>query len=208
MLRPCIRPESRRTLAHYDAHAESFWQGTRDHDVSQNLDALLDTLAGRRSPPFRILDFGCGPGRDLAELARRGHLPTGLDGASRFVKMARAHARCEVLHQDFLALDLPTEAFDGVFCNASLFHVPRADLPRVFAELHATLAARGVLFCSNPRGDDVEGFQGDRYGCFLQLEGWTELFVDAGFTLLSHYYRPANRPRAEQPWLAMVLGRG
>ncbi len=207
MLRLRIRPESRRTLAHYDAHADSFWQGTRDHDVSQNLDALLGALARRRSPPFRILDLGCGPGRDLAELARRGHLPTGLDGASRFAEMARAHAGCEVLHQDFLALALPAEAFDGIFCNASLFHVPRADLPRVLVELRSALAPGGVLFASNPRGADVEGFQGDRYCCFMELDAWAQLFVDAGFTLLSHYYRPPNRPRPEQPWLAMVLGR-
>ncbi|MGH7873149.1 MAG: SAM-dependent methyltransferase, partial [Candidatus Binatia bacterium] len=51
------------TLTHYNDHADSFWHGTRDHDVSQNRDALLNSLHGRA--PFRILDFGCGPGRDL-----------------------------------------------------------------------------------------------------------------------------------------------
>ena len=47
------------TLKHYNEHAEAFWQGTRDHNVSQNIEALLTSIEGE--PPFTILDFGCGP---------------------------------------------------------------------------------------------------------------------------------------------------
>src|SRR6185503_18565843 len=78
------------TLAHYNDHAESFWQGTRDHDVSQNRNALLSSLPG--PGPFRILDFGCGPGRDLAAFRDLGHEPIGLDGAERFVELARHYS--------------------------------------------------------------------------------------------------------------------
>ena len=46
-----------RTLAHYDEQALSYWNGTRDHDVSQNVDALLRHIEAR--PPFELLDFGC-----------------------------------------------------------------------------------------------------------------------------------------------------
>ena len=76
------------------------------------------------APPFAILDFGCGPGRDLKTFADLGHAPVGLEGAAPFADMARAHSGCEVWQQDFLALDLPAERFDGVFANAALFHVP------------------------------------------------------------------------------------
>ena len=99
-----LRNVSRTTLAHYDANARSFWEGTRDHDVSQNIEALLARLG---PAPQRILDLGCGPGRDLAALRALGHEPVGLDGAARFVEMARAHSGCPVLHQDFLALEPP-----------------------------------------------------------------------------------------------------
>ncbi|WP_438036927.1 class I SAM-dependent methyltransferase [Sorangium sp. So ce204] len=191
-----------RTLAHYDDHALSFWEGTRDHDVSQNRAALLAALEG--AGPFTILDLGCGPGRDLAAFRDAGHTPVGLDGSARFVEMARRHAGCEVLHQDFLHLDLGAERFDGIFANASLFHVPSKELPRVLRELHAALRPRGVLFCSNPRGDDREGWSGDRYGCYWSLERWRELVTAAGFEEIEHYYRPAGRPREQQPWLATV----
>jgi len=194
------------TIGHYDRSARSFWEGTRDHDVSQNLDALLRNLGD--GGPHRILDFGCGPGRDLIAFQARGHLPTGLEGSAEFVRMARAHSGCEVFHQDFLHLDLPRHHFDGVFANASLFHVPSQELPGVLCALYLTLKPGGVLFSSNPRGADVEGWNGDRYGVFLCLSTYRRYMESAGFVELEHYYRPPGRPRAEQPWLASVWRKG
>jgi SAM-dependent methyltransferase len=193
------------TLKHYDAHAEAFWRGTRDHDVSQNIDALLQAIEG--APPFTILDFGCGPGRDLEAFARRGHVAVGLEGAARMAAMARAHSGCAVWQQDFLALDLPDRHFDGVFANAALFHVPRAVLPRVLAELHATLKPGGVLFSSNPRGGNEEGWSDGRYGVYHDLDSWRAYMTAAGFVELAHYYRPPGLPREQQPWLASVWRR-
>jgi len=196
---------STRTLAHYEANADHFWEGTRDHDVSQNVDALLGAIEA--PPPCRILDLGCGPGRDLATFRAAGHVAVGLEGCRSFCEMARRHSGCEVLEQDFLALSLPDASFDGIFANASLFHVPRAELPRVLRDLCAALRPRGVLFASNPRGEDEEGWRGGRYGCFWRLETWRAFVTAAGFTEIAHYYRPAGKPRAEQPWLATVWRR-
>lgn len=190
------------TLGHYDRHAEAFWEGTRDHDVSQNIAALLEYI--ETDPPFAILDFGCGPGRDLETFKRLGHLATGLEGSERLAAMARAHSGCEVLQQDFLQLQLPAGRFDGVFANASLFHVPSQELPRVLGELHATLKPGGVLFCSNPRGDGQEGWNGDRYGAFHDLDAWRRYMSAARFIELAHYYRPFGLPVEQQPWLASV----
>ena len=193
------------TLAHYDEHAGDFWEGTRDHDVSQNLTALLEAIEA--APPFSILDVGCGPGRDLLALRALGHVAVGLDGAPRFVAMARAHSGCEVWQQDFLRLDLPGERFDGVFANAALFHVPTQELPRVLRQLYATLKPRGVLFTSNPRGNNDEGWSHGRYGAFHDLDAWRGYVTAAGFAEVHHYYRPAGLPRERQPWLASVWRR-
>jgi SAM-dependent methyltransferase len=195
---------AKRTLAHYDGRAVAFEAATRDHDVSQNYDALLRALAATRTAPFRILDLGCGPGRDLAWFRAQGHTPVGLDGSAELVAMARAATGCEVLHQSFLALDLAPASFDGIFANASLFHVPRQELPRVLRELHRALVPGGALFASNPRGDDTEGWNGERYGSFHSFERWSELVTAAGFTEIEHYYRPTGLPREQQPWLASV----
>jgi SAM-dependent methyltransferase len=196
----------RRTLAHYQRNAESFWSGTRDHDVSQNIDALLSALGAAEpgSPSRRILDFGCGPGRDLIELRRRGHEAVGLEGCEAFVQMAREVSGASVYHQQFLTLSLPASHFDGVFANASLFHIPTQELPRVLRELWSCLVPSGVLFCSNPRGDNREGYNGERFGAYHDERRWTDLVVAAGFELKSQYYRPAGLPRERQPWLATL----
>jgi SAM-dependent methyltransferase len=191
-----------RTVAHYDEEARDFWEGTRDHDVSQNIAALLDHI--QATPPFELLDFGCGPGRDLMTFRRLGHHATGLEGSAQLAAMARRHSGCEVLEQNFVRLDLPLERFDGVFANASLFHVPAQELPRVLRQLHAALKPNGVLFSSNPRGDGQEGWNGDRYGAFHDWESWRAYMVAAGFSGLTHYYRPPGLPRDQQPWLASV----
>ena len=190
------------TLDHYNQHADSFWEGTRDHDVTQNRVALLEHLRGEA--PFRILDFGCGPGRDLKAFKDLGHEVIGLDGAERFVELARSYSGCEVWHQDFLQLELPSDYFDGIFANASLFHVPSQELPRVLRELWLALKIHGVLFSSNPRGENQEGWSGQRYGAYYDLERWREFMTAAGFTEIAHYYRPPGLPRAEQPWIASL----
>ena len=190
------------TIAEYDRMAAAYRRGTADHDVSQNIAALLEAIEGEG--PHVILDLGCGPGRDLRRFTALGHVVVGLDGSSELVAMARAETDCEVLHQDFLALDLPLARFDGIFANASLFHVPNSQLARVLRDLAAALKPDGVLFSSNPRGRNEEGWSGGRYGCFHDLETWRAYVTTVGFRELNHYYRPAGRPRAQQPWLATV----
>ena len=197
---------SEATIAYYDRFAEAFWDGTRDHDVSQNYAALLDAIEG--DPPYCILDLGCGPGRDLRHFRSLGHEAVGLDGSQEFVAMARSYSGCEVLHQDFLSMTLPQGRFDGVFANASLFHVPSKMLPKVLLQLFNALKPRGVLFCSNPRGNNEEGFSDERYCCFFDLDTWRNYVTAAGFVEVHHYFRPPNLPRHRQPWLATVWRKG
>ena len=131
-----------RTLAHYEQHAQSYWEGTRDHDVSQNIAALLQHMLG--PSPFDLLDFGCGPGRDLQTFKALGHRAVGLEGPPSAAALAHLHSGCEVLEQSFLQLELPAPRYDGVFANAVLFHVPGQVLPQVLRQLQACLRP-GVL---------------------------------------------------------------
>lgn len=196
---------TRRTLAHYNRSADAFFAGTIDHDVSQNIDALLGAIEA--PAPYTILDLGCGPGRDLKTFTELGHRVIGVDGSERFVEMARTYSGCEVWQQDFLHLDLPPATFDGVFANAVLFHVPSAALPGVLLTLFDALKPGAVLFSSNPRGHNEEGWNGSRYGSYYDWENWERMLTAAGFEALHHYYRPPGLPREQQPWLASVWRR-
>ena len=193
------------TLQHYSGRAEDFWQATKDHDVSQNYDAFLSAMPADKA--LDILDFGCGPGRDIQYFKSLGHRPVGLEGSERFCEMARAYTHCPVLHQGFLNLELVASSYDGIFANASLFHVPSQDLPRVLGQLWSALRPGGVLFTSSPRGSE-EGWVGQRFGHYMELDVSTRFFNEAGFEVLTHYYRPQGKPIHEQPWLAMVNRKG
>jgi hypothetical protein len=74
----------------------------------------------------------------------------------------------------------------------------------VLRELHASLKPGGILFSSNPHGNNEEGWQRGRYCAFHDLETWRDYMTAAGFSEVAHYYRPRGMPRAAQPWLATV----
>jgi len=80
-------------------------------------------------------------------------------------------------------------------------------LPKVLGDLHASIKPGGVLFSSNPRGHNQEGWNGERYGSYHDLDRWRAYLEAAGFVHLHHYYRPEGLPREQQPWLASVWRR-
>ena len=197
-----LQHNAARTLGHDEQHAQTYWEGTHDHDVSQNIAALLQHMSG--PPPFDLLDFSCRPGRDLQTFKALGHRAVGLEGAPSAAARARAHRGCEVLEQSFLQLELPSQRYDGVFANAVLFHVPLQVLPKVLGRLQACLRPGGVLFSSNPRGNNQARWSGERDGAFHDWPTWRALVTAAGFDELGHSCRPPGLPIEQQPWLARV----
>ncbi|MBL4783677.1 MAG: class I SAM-dependent methyltransferase [Porticoccaceae bacterium] len=192
------------TIEHYENNAEAFWDGTKDHDVSQNIQSFLDALP--KKTPLNILDLGCGPGRDMQHFKSLGHNPIGLDGSKIFCEMATAYTGCLTINESFVNMDLSGHKFHGIFANASLFHVPANELLIVLKKLRDYLLPGGILFTSNPRGNE-ESWHGQRYGHYLELEPSKAYLDQAGFNVLHHYYRPEGKPIEQQPWLAIVSQR-
>jgi SAM-dependent methyltransferase len=202
-----VEPHEAITIAEYQATAASFRDGTWDHDVSQNRQALIQALPRN---PGRILDLGCGPGRDLLAFKADGHEPIGIDATPAFVAMAREATGCEVWEQSFLGLKLPDRHFDGIFANASLIHVPQAEMRRVLRDLRQSLVPGGAMVMSIARGEG-EGYAqrptGQRYTAFWEYDTLAPLVTQAGFTILRHYYRPPGLPQAQQSWVVIVAQR-
>ena len=209
-----VRSAAAATIMDYAAVAKGYAEGNVNHDVSQNIDAMLEPL--RASPlrtPLDILDVCCASGRDLLALKGLGHNPVGLDGVAEFCEMSREASGCEVWEQSLTDLDLPVGRFDAIFCNACLFHVPYVALPETLRALSAALRPGGVLFVSNAHGfgEDREGWTSGRtpgtrsYVCWLSEATWVQTCRAAtGLELLKSYYRPPGKPRSQQPFLATV----
>ena len=173
--------------------------------MKQNIEALLRHTAA--AAPLRILDFGCGPGRDLAAFRALGHEPIGVEGSPVFAAMAREHSGCEVWQQNFLALELPRGHFHGIFANASLFHVPRRELPRVLANCmrHCSPMAcsSAPIRVATTRRAGIAGAM----AAYHDLHAWRAFLHAAAFAELEHYFRPSGLPLEQQPWLASVWRR-
>jgi SAM-dependent methyltransferase len=191
-----------KTLEHYSDDPLAFWEGTREHNVTQNINALLNQIDS--DFPYTILDFGCGPGRDLKSFKELGHKVYGLEGCEEFCRMAEEYSACEVYKQNFIDIDLTPNFYDGIFANASIFHVPKESLPDVMSRLYASLKNKGVFFSSNPRGSG-EDLVGTRYANFMEIDEYKALVEEVGFKLIDHYYRPKGQPVDNCPWLASVF---
>ncbi|MEG4292691.1 methyltransferase domain-containing protein [Microcoleus sp. C2C3] len=192
------------TIAEYQLTAESFREGTWHHDVSQNRSAL--TAAMPRNPG-KILDIGCGPGRDLVAFKSQGHTVVGLDATPAFVEIAKKLSGCEVWQQSFLNLDLPKAEFDGIFANASLIHVPSDEMVKVLQDLHKALVVSGAIVMSMCRGN-WEGYDerptGKRYTAGWEYHTLAPCLEQAGFAIVDRYYRPPGLPREAQSWVVIV----
>ena len=187
------------TIDDYDVVASAYVEANADHDVSQNVDALLLELrSSDEERELTILDLGCGGGRDVAALARRRCVVWGVDGSPAMCALAAAACpEATILVQNFVdGLDVPAGAFDGVFANASLFHVPFEHLPSVLCRIRAALRPGGVLFASTRVSwADAEGYvegrsPGGRAWVSTPSEGtWDDTVAAAGFDLLRGWHR-------------------
>lgn len=143
------------TLAYYDANAQEFI----DRTVNVSMDHLYEPFLALIPPQGRILDAGCGSGRDAAEFARRGFDVTAFDGSAVLAQLSSKRTGLHVLHQTFDGMRW-REEFDGVWACASLLHLTSDKLTAALARIALALRVGGVLFVSMKAGQ----FEGAREG--------------------------------------------
>jgi len=191
------------TLKNYEFIHQEFWDKTKNLYNVQNYQLFLSHI--KKVPPYRILDLGCGPGRDLKYFAGQGHNVIGVDGCSIFCQMARNFSGQVVLHQNFLDLNLPKECFDGVYANASIFHIPRRDFVSVIKKLNLSLKREGIFFLNNPTGCDEEKYLKEKYVNYMGIDLYKSYVEQAGFELVAHNYNFGGNPIVEKFWLACLF---
>ncbi len=190
---------------YYDEHADEFYALS----VGADMTALRDAFLAHLPPGTRILDAGCGSGRDSRAFLDRGFRVTALDASAAMVARASALLDQPVLHMRFADLTFD-EAFDGIWACASLLHVPRAEMPTVLDRLGRALAPGGVLFASFKWGDGEVVRDGRLFTSYDEAS-FTRLLDAANATLpVIDLWRTEDvRPgRGGEYWLDVLLRKG
>lgn len=189
------------TLQYYQQNTEQFVKGTVDVDFSGVADRFLDYL----KPHAKILDFGCGSGRDTRYFLNKGYSVDAIDGSPELCAYASKHTEIQVQCHLFQELD-EEDRYDGIWACASILHVPKAELTDVFRRMIRALKVEGVLYTSFKYGD-VEGTRNGRYFTDFTSESFHEFLQQfSDLELIDEWITCDVRPeRSEEKWLNLIL---
>lgn len=188
------------TLKYYQDNAQTFFDGTVNVDMS----SLYETFTKHLTPGARVLDAGCGSGRDAKALLEMGYQVEAFDASSAMVDLAREYTGLPVQLMTFADVDWKEE-FDGIWCCASLLHVPGAELPRVMQKLADALKPGGVWYVSFKYGSGEREVDGRRFTDMdeVGLKGMLEAV--AMIEIESLWMTRDKRPGRDELWLNGVL---
>ena len=189
------------TLQYYNQHAKAYVDSTRDVEFSQTQERFLQYL----KPGARILDFGCGSGRDTKYFRNRGFQVEAVDGSAEFVRIASDYTGINVRRMLFQDLD-EVECYDGIWACSSILHLPFAELEEVLGKMARALRRRGIVYTSFKYGTE-EGGRSGRYFTDMteaKMAGLLERIpvYDVEEMWVTFDVRPG---RGDERWLNMIL---
>lgn len=188
------------TLHYYQNHAQDFFDGTVNVDMTPLYEAFTQHLAHGA----RVLDAGCGSGRDAKAFHEMGYVVDAFDASSAMVELAKQHTGLPVQLMTFSEIDGKAQ-YDGIWCCASLLHIPSSELSAVMQKLADALKPGGVWYVSFKYGNG-ERVQGERRFTDLDEEGVRVLLrAVPGMEIASLWVTQDNRPDRDETWLNGIL---
>ena len=190
-----------RTLSYYDENAQNFIDGT----VALDFSTVADRFASLLSAGSRILDYGCGSGRDTKYFLKEGFQVDAMDGSKELCKYASDYTGIAVKCMLFQELD-EIEKYDGIWACSSILHVPKKDLPDIFARMVKALKSDGVIYTSFKYGD-FEGERNGRYFSDFTTDAFHSFLIQfPELHIIDEWVSVDVRPgRSEEKWLNIIL---
>ncbi|MBR3361584.1 MAG: class I SAM-dependent methyltransferase [Lachnospiraceae bacterium] len=196
-----MKPQKNRTINYYENNAMLFAQDTENVGFTDVQDRFLSKL----QPGALLLDFGCGSGRDAKYFHEKGYSVDAIDGSAELCKIASSNTGLNVRHMYFSELD-DVYKYNGIWACASILHLPKEELKKVFEKMIRAIKTNGVIYTSFKYGD-FEGYRGERYytdftekSFIVFLEGLKELEIEECWE--STDVRP---DRKNERWLNLIL---
>lgn len=189
-----------KTLDYYNKNSETFMQSTISADLKDMQNKFLNELNGNK-----ILDFGCGSGRDTKCFIEAGYDVDAIDGSIELCKSASTYTGIQVKHMLFQDLD-KENYYDGIWACSSILHLPKSELKDVLSKMNRALKDDGIIYTSFKYGD----FEGERNGRFFTdftLDIFKNFIKDVDNLMIKEYWITTDvRPgREEEKWLNLLL---
>lgn len=190
-----------KTLNYYNQHAQTFSDSTLNVDMS----ALYAEFLPLITKHGHILDAGCGSARDAMYFKQQGFTVSAFDASENIAKLASNYLQQTVEIKAFQQLNC-TKMYDGIWCCASLLHVPKAELPQVFLKLQNALKPNGVLYVSFKYGTQERVHNGREF-TDLNEDGLTALITHhTELKILKQWQTVDQRPEREsEVWLNALI---
>ena len=189
------------TIDYYKQNVKSFIDGTRDVNFAEIQDTFLELLPENA----RILDFGCGSGRDAKYFLEQGYMVDAIDGSLELCIAASDYTGLNVKHMLFQELN-ENEMYDGIWACASVLHVEKVKLPDIIHKMSTATKANGIIYLSFKYGN----FEGERNGRYF-----TDMTEDKMENLLNSFPEikiekqwitgDVRAGRGDERWLNMIL---
>ena len=190
-----------KTLNYYNQHAQSFSDSTLNVDMSALYAEFLPLIPKHG----HILDAGCGSARDAMYFKQQGFTVSAFDASENIAKLASNYLQQTVEVKAFQQLNF-TNMYDGIWCCASLLHVPKVELPQVFLKLQNALKPNGVLYVSFKYGTQERVHNGREF-TDLNEDGLTALITHhTELKILKQWQTVDQRPEREsEVWLNALI---
>lgn len=189
------------TLGYYNLNAQMFGENTRDVEFTEMQDKFLRYL----EPGARILDFGCGSGRDTKYFLSRGYGVEATDGAAELVKMASEYTQTDVKQMLFQDLNA-VERYDGIWACSSILHLKIDELEDVLRKMGRALVSNGIVYTSFKYGTE-ESERNGRFFTDMTEDKMEKLLDKVDLFLIEDMWTTSDvRPgREDERWLNMIL---
>lgn len=189
------------TIDYYNENASEFVDGTVGVDFAQIQNIFLELL----SEGAKILDYGCGSGRDTKYFLERGYKVDAIDGSKELCLIAKEYTKIDIKHMLFMELD-EVEKYDGIWACASILHVKRNELPCIFQKMNRATKERGIIYVSFKYGD-FEGERNGRYFTDMTESAIDKLLEDFPNLQIEKQWITSDvrADRGDERWLNMIL---
>lgn len=188
------------TVAYYNNNADDYYDRTINCDMETQYEFFLKFVPSGA----RILDLGCGSGRDSKYFMDKGFLVTPVDGSEAMCKKAESYTGLNVRQMDFLDLS-DREIYGGIWASASLLHLERRDLGRMFAKLRKALTRDGILYVSFRKGNFDGMREGRHYTDLTEGELFNLVNTVGGMKIVQSKDFTEDRDGETIIWLSAII---